>query len=490
MLLLLAIACDPPGPWDTGGGRVDPRERVTVSPGTLDFGTVSVNGQGVGRDTFTVWNLGDVEVVITGHDEPVGDGVFSIMAEPLLTIAPGAQHDLAVTFAPLTAGTYAAELVVMPAGEVVRLEGVGSAPVAAAEVSAPPPTVVGCSGAGVITLSNRGTEPLTITSIAGTSDEFHTGDAPARIDPGLSATIDLTFSPRLGGSRGASLRVLSNDPAVPELVIPVTALGYEGERVTEAFQFTPAAPVDILLVVEGGAATDAGTAAVAGYIDAMRALALDYRLAAVGSASTCPPGTPGWAGADEASGRSRGVAERAFTAAEGAYARDLASLAAAVLETVDDGCLAGWRRADADLHVVLAGVGPTTTSSEMLAALASTGAQVSALTPRTSCGIAATAYTGLAATTGGLAPDVCLGWTSAFDAVAAPPTSVGEVRLHLRETPVAATIEVVVDGTTWTEWSYDAQEHAVVFDGVTTPEVGADVTVTYVSAVACAPPTD
>ena len=68
---LSTVACEPIGsarPVEDSG-QSQGREALVVSPGTMDFGTISVIEDGSVRAEFTVTNAGTETIAVHGHDE-------------------------------------------------------------------------------------------------------------------------------------------------------------------------------------------------------------------------------------------------------------------------------------------------------------------------------------------------------------------------------------------------------------------------------------
>lgn len=498
LAILLLPACEPLGPWTLpDSGDSDPEgARVVVSPALLDFGTVSVNGQGTQTATLTLYNLGEVSETVTGHDEPLGCDDFTVAAEPVLDLEGGAELDLTVTYRPETDGDCTAELLVAPAGEVVRLVGVATAPVLVAEEPSFEPVVLGCTGGGQVRLTNAGSEPLVVESAWVASEEFAVGTLPGTLAPGTTGVLEVSFTPAGGGNRGTTLLVRSDDPAHPETSVLLTGLGYEGERVTESFRYRPSNPTDVLFVVdtEGVFAARISQAddAAGAYVDALRDTNVDYQLAALSGDAACPSSTP-YATRSDTSLAAERVLEHGFHDASGAWDEDLLGLALAALdETGVGGCLEGFRREEADLQLVVVTDGPSdadvAAQADAVEALFAEDVDllVSGLLPLSDCGVPAEDYAAVAETRGGVVEDLCAAdWTDAFLAFASLPETEDAVRYVLAEAPVASTIAVRVEGATWSAWSWDTAGQAVVFDADTRPALGAEVEVEYVSAVAC-----
>lgn len=496
LLPALLVGCEPFGPWpgaseDSGalqGGR------IVVSPARIDFGRVSVTGDGAATGTLTLYNLGDAPETVTGHDEVLGCADFTVAADPILELGPGAELDLLVTFAPRTEETCVAELLVQPAEEVVRLEGLGAAPVLDADDATFDPVVLGCVGTGIVTVRNAGSEPLALASAEVHSDEFAVGVLPGELAPGASGEIAVTFTPAGGGNRGTTLLLESNDPAAPSAAVALSGLGYEGERVTETFRYRPTNPTDVLFVVDTGGVVGAragqADSAIEAYVDLLRETNVDYQVAALSGASTCPPSTP-FATRSDTSIVAERVLDHGLRGDPGDWDNDLLGLALAALEETGAGaCLEGFRREDADLQVVVVTDSPSAENpvvqAETLEAALGEDATllIAGLLPLSDCGEPAEDYAQVAERWGGDVEDVCASdWTDAFLTFASLPEADEPVRFWLAEEPVVSSIEVRVEGTAWTDWSWD--DGAVAFDGEDQPLLGAEVEVEYVSAVAC-----
>ena len=496
MLLTLA-ACHAIAPWETGDdGTVPDGPRVVVSPGELDFGTISASSGGAGL-TLSLFNVGDETATITGHDEPIGSSAFDVDAEPIIELAPGFQLDLLVRYEPTTEQTDAAQILVEPDDEVVRLVGAATAPVIDLGEASVDPVVLGCSGTATLPLANLGSESLTIESVNVGDEEYEVASWPKELAPGATGEIVLNFTPAGGGSRGTTLQVYSNDPLRPELGATISGLGYEGESVTETFRYSPSNPTDLLFVIKttGGmtAQLDKALAVVEEFVDALRDANIDYHLAALSGSGPCPEMGPAWAERTDTSLQAQAVLEHGINGSGGAWDDALLALALSALEQSEGGCLDGFRRSDADLHVVLlsdgAGTGDPATDVEALEETLTAPAELllSALLPTDStCGSSAANYALAIGGAGGTVWNLCADdWSEAFAGLTELPPGREAVRYVLAEEPVVSTVAVEVEGAAFDDWSWDDEENAVVFDGETTPALGAEVIVSYVSSVSC-----
>lgn len=71
------------------------------------------------------------------------------------------------------------------------------------------------SAAKRVTLTNTGTAPLTVISIAATGDFAQTNDYAGPVAPGGAVNIDVTFTPTVAGTRSGSLTIASDGSVAP-----------------------------------------------------------------------------------------------------------------------------------------------------------------------------------------------------------------------------------------------------------------------------------
>ena len=194
---------------------------AAFSPSALTF-TSSANTQ-ANNQTTTLTNAGTVAlaisaVTITGTNA----GSFTIVTNGCgTTLAAGASCAITVGFTSVVAGTYTASLTATdnasPATQSVSLTGtVAGVPIASlTPVSLSFSTIQGTSSvAQQATLSNTGTAPLTITSVAlaGADASFftQTNACGTTLAAGSSCTVSIVFSPAATRAFTASLVVTDN----------------------------------------------------------------------------------------------------------------------------------------------------------------------------------------------------------------------------------------------------------------------------------------
>ena len=206
---------------------------ASLTPSTYAFGNTNV-GQPNGSLAFTLSNTtGEVPLAIssigfTGKDP--ADFTVSTTSTCAAggTVAIGSSCTIFVTFEPQAAGARSGTLVVtdnslnvVGSTQSATLTGTGLAPKAALS----PALTFTSQGVGTpsaskaVTLSNSGTEAMTITAIgfAGTdpgdyseTDTCAAGTYPATLAISTNCTINVTFNPATNGSRPATLVVTDN----------------------------------------------------------------------------------------------------------------------------------------------------------------------------------------------------------------------------------------------------------------------------------------
>ncbi|MCA2977164.1 MAG: choice-of-anchor D domain-containing protein [Myxococcaceae bacterium] len=262
----------PPGQVTLVGAAVVPT--VRWSPAALDFGAVVRGGRALLPVTFTSTSRDPVSV--TGFAVAGPYRVLDAQGQPLTTlpVPPGGAATLQVEFAPMRGGVHPSTLAFSLSAKQTRgaisLRGALGGPalratpaaVAMGQVAYFPSAATPQSTTRRVSLRNVGTPPLTPSPEGnlllgrpdaagvrgppyfevrplGTStrpSEFRVSVAGAPYDPtiGLVARagadgleLDVTLTPESIGPKAAELIILSNDPARPEVVVPLT-----GEAVT------------------------------------------------------------------------------------------------------------------------------------------------------------------------------------------------------------------------------------------------------------------
>lgn len=472
-------------------------ERVATSESTIDFGDVSASLGETGYAELVVTNVQDNAVILTGQGEGLGDVSFVIDANPMIRIEDGQSVTLPIYYMPSTEIQSSTQLVLEPGGVVVDLLGHGTAPVAVVDAVDTGETFLGCTRSVKTTVHNDGSEPLEIHSVTTDLPDATVVDFPTTIEPGQSGEIELSYAPTTGGTQSGDVNILTNDPINPRASAVVTALVSEGGRADESFRYNASDPTDIMLLVDNDDIMDAidyrGTEVADEFVERLRDSDLDYHFIGLSGDGACPDLDTPWATRNDTSSDSRKAFEYAFKGDTGEFDTDLLGLALeAVAESETGGCIDGFRRPDAALHViVVSSENSTMPVPERLTRLMGTvpGADnlhVSALVSTTGCAVGGSTYAAAARETDGYTENLCsTDWTAAFRNFAELSAPDTPARFTLSEEPVASTITVLIEGVSTLDWTYEAETNTVALGATAVPPLGSEVVVSFVPAETC-----
>ena len=201
----------------------------------LNFGNVPVGSTSTAQ-TFTLTNAGTApltitSIAVTGTNSSDFTDTNTCPASSA-TLAAGASCTISVTFTPTATGSRTAGVSITDdaAGSPQSVSLTGTGVVAAVTLSPFTLTFTGqlittTSAAQTVTLTNSGTAPLTISSIAlsganiGDFSESNTCPAPsATLAAGANCTISVVFKPTVTGNRVASVTVTDNANGSPQSI--------------------------------------------------------------------------------------------------------------------------------------------------------------------------------------------------------------------------------------------------------------------------------
>jgi hypothetical protein len=225
------------------GAPPTPTPLASLSPTSLTFASTTA-GTTSAAQTVMLTNTGTAPMTVSniGFSGANPTDYTQTNTCPLSpsTLAPGSSCTVSVSFAPTATGTRTANLAITddaPASpQTVALTGTGAA--GTPGVTLTPTSLMFASqalgttsAAQTSTLTNTGTGPLTITSVAmsGTnSGDYAQTNAcpvsPATLAAGANCAISVTFTPTATGSRTANLSVTDNADGSPQTV-PLTGSG-------------------------------------------------------------------------------------------------------------------------------------------------------------------------------------------------------------------------------------------------------------------------
>lgn len=210
-------------------------DSISLSPTSLAFDAQMVAAASSGQ-TVTVGNTGSPVLTIAGIATS-GNNPSEFM--PITTcgssLASGAECNITVTFAPLQPGPRSASLTINDdapgSPQSIALNGVGVSPGINATLSATGLSFgtvpIGEGTTRSITLSNYGTNALSITGITASPNFSETSDCGAVLASGASCTINVTFEPTASGLINGVLSIADNAPDSPQNV-SVSGVGFAG----------------------------------------------------------------------------------------------------------------------------------------------------------------------------------------------------------------------------------------------------------------------
>ena len=492
-------------------------EQLTVSPASLDFGTVSPSEEAAVR-TLTLRNSGTTPMTVVGHDQFIGlfgddSSVFSLDAEPFMELMPSEERALPVHFAPPTDGRWEAMLDIQPSSWQVSIVGRGSAPVVGIDEPAGTTASIGCESSVSVNVFNQGSAPLSVEDLS-LDDPWDawtlTADpTPTQLNPGERLRLRYAFAPRYaddsGGLRSAAMSVFTDDPRQPRSDVSLEGLALQVNGVEESFIYSTSEQIDLLMVADTdgvmGLQIPTVQAAVPALVESFMNVGASLHTAVVTGESPCPQTLPVWADtAVEEMARIEHLQD-GLEGERGPGSDWLGIHAATTLAQADEtGCLAGFLRPDARLHVVLiagdhdqSGLRPATQLASIAAeAPLASQTMVSAILPTDTFGCSGTlyaeSYAELTVLSGGALVDLCAAnLSSAVHQIAVK--AVSDVRLalerRLQREPIPESIQVEVDGVSWPHFTYRAEDHTIVFDESQPPSSGSEVLIRYRAVEEC-----
>ncbi len=198
----------------TGAGQAAAAGALAVSPGALAFGAVVVGASPFREVTFT-HNGGTAPLVVSGITAPEGYTV----SPQTLTLAPGANATVRVTFTPAQAGAANGSLAIAHNGggaASIALTGAAQASVPVTFAASPEALdfgvqAVGATAARTLVVTNSGNQgALVISGVASTGDMVTIAPTTANIAAGASQTFTVTYHPTTAGPHNATLSFAHN----------------------------------------------------------------------------------------------------------------------------------------------------------------------------------------------------------------------------------------------------------------------------------------
>lgn len=514
---LSLTACDPLGtiPQESPETDTTPQSGLFIQPTVLDFGNVQVTDGGKPL-AFTITNVGDDDRTVYNHTNVLSEDLlqvlFEVDAEPLFSLRPGESTTIPVTFSPMTFGEQHAELHINNEPELfLQLSGHGSAPVIALSVEEPQAVPIGCSEIVPVTVSNTGDEPLLIKEVQlSNPDDYTLLSAPTVVAPGSDGVIEVLFDPsypldvELDPQRELELVVVSSDPFASHERIIFDIVAQESFAESELVYY-PGLEVDLLIAVDNTGVTSAHLQKAeedfSVLLDTMAHANVDLNTAIITGGQSCPYTTPLFTTAQDSADVVESMLVEGLSGSSGSGSNQLLVLAGNALLQADSGCLSGFQREDALLHILIisgrADSSPTSIDGQLESLWATVpdamDIMVSAIVATEEDGCQGAdygdGYTDAAVSTSGEIGDLCSdSWASSFESIAmrSGARAKGALSAILDHTPVPETISVKVDGLTWENWTWSESIGAVVFSKDSAPDTGSRIEISYLQAQECA----
>jgi len=214
---LISLGCGgaaSPNPGST------PTANLGANPATLSFGNVTVGTTSTQKVVLT--NTGQASVTVSAAN--LSGSAFSISGLALpLTLAPGQNTSVNVSFTPTSAGNSSGSVSVVNNGPVspmlVSLSGIG---VGAAQASLSPTSLsfgsvtLGNTASQTVTLTNSGGSALNISAVSSNGDFTNHNNCPSSLAAGGSCTLTVTFTPSAVGARSGTLSVSDDASGSPQ----------------------------------------------------------------------------------------------------------------------------------------------------------------------------------------------------------------------------------------------------------------------------------
>lgn len=226
------------------GTGAPPLPVLVVAPTTVAFGNGNLNVTN-GPRTVTISNTGQGTLSFTAAPsitaQTAGAGFVISATTCGASVSPGLSCTLSVTFRPTTAGAKTGTLAIRTNGSPttlnVALSGTGVTPTPLLVVS---PTSVAFGNAAVnvtsgprtVTVSNNGlgvlnfsAAPAITVQTAGAGFLISSNGCNVPLNPGLSCTINVTFTPTTTGAKTGTLAIRSNgSPATLNVALSGTSV--------------------------------------------------------------------------------------------------------------------------------------------------------------------------------------------------------------------------------------------------------------------------
>ncbi len=249
--------------FDTVSGRLDPvvsaisvvgsappvvEPNISVTPLTLDFGDVNTNA--TKDSTVTITNIGNADLLVSGLTTT--NSLFSVVSPATpVTVVPQGSEIVTVRFSPTAVGAQSGNLDITsddPDQGVVSVTLAGNGvtpPPDVADISVSPlsvdfgQVVLLDSADAIVTVSNIGTQVLTVSDLATTNAVFTVVSPATPFDVAAnngSQDVVIRFKPTVAVVENGDLTITSNDPDQGIVTVTLTGEGIPAPVAGTAFR--------------------------------------------------------------------------------------------------------------------------------------------------------------------------------------------------------------------------------------------------------------
>jgi hypothetical protein len=231
---LIVSSNDPARPNATvslAGSGVAGAPMISVSPASLAFGSVTI---GQPKDlTLSIANRGTAPLAVSSM---TSDNTQFTAIGTVPTVVAGSNASVTVRFTPTTASAQTGNLTIASNDAAVpalkaSLTGTGVAVPSAPVIDVSPASLdygtvnIGQNKDLNVSVTNRGTASLVVSSITSDNLQFSPVFNVLTLPVGSSAILTVRFAPSGSGPQIGNLRLASNDPRTPSLLLPAKGTG-------------------------------------------------------------------------------------------------------------------------------------------------------------------------------------------------------------------------------------------------------------------------
>lgn len=492
-----------------GGGAV----QIDVLPGSLDFGTLG-SGDDPLIKTFTVRSLGSATLSVESMEiEGGAAGSFTILSETSFALPSGEDQTIEVAFQPVGANDQQAIIFVNSNADnapkiPVNLYGEGS--VSELQIDPDPLRFGGvgveCDALENVTLTNVGTESLTITDIDGGDGIFALSTVPTlplTLAPQEDTTVRVTFTPDAESDFSSAFTVTSTEPMGARTADLMGEGVIDGADIIDEWELPEDPPTDIIFSLDSSCSMNSDIWEMYSNFDAfineLENFSEDWRIIVVNEDDGCnhsgilTPSTANYTG----------LFQDALFAwnTNDTYTEALLTVNYNAVQNTDSGeCNAGFMRPSAMLHIIDITDEPeqsyelTGNDWEYLvdgiidkkgsAALTTISAIAGDYPSGCDDAAAGTGYYEAVERTGGVFLSICQNWSATSNLGLLASASVNQNRFTLSQPAQESTILIWRNDVGHNNWVYDATTNTVTLNDPV-PTEGDTVRIEYTSTGSC-----